>query len=136
LSDKHPAARAFAVAAARLAADTHCTSVVALDLTGIWGVADYFILATGTSARQMRSVSNDIEELAKTMGYDLYRTSGQDGESWIASDYVHVVVHVFSAAARHYYDLDNLWGDARRLNWEKESRPPAKSRSKTKSTEK
>ncbi len=120
-----------------MAADTHCTSVVALDLSGIWGLADFFILATGTSARQMRSVSEDIEELAKTMGYDLYRTSGLEGESWIASDYIDVVVHIFSAAARQYYDLDNLWGDARRLNWEKEPRPGDKPAGrKSKSSEK
>jgi ribosome-associated protein len=85
----------------------------------------------------MRSVSDDIEELARTMGFKQYRTSGQEGESWIASDYIDVVIHLFSAAARHYYDLDNLWGDARRLNWEKESRPPGKTtRAKTKSSEK
>ena len=60
-----------------------------------------------------------MEELAETHGYRALSRSGCDGESWMLLDLVDVVVHVFSDAARQFYDLDNLWGDARRVEWEK-----------------
>lgn len=118
------AARAMAVQAARLAANTRCHDVIALDMAGVWPVTDFCILATGTSARQMRTVCDELEQLAKTHGYSIFRRSGYEGDHWIAVDFVDVVVHLFSGEARQYYDLDNLWADAKRLVWDAQ---PAKS---------
>jgi len=112
-------AKEFAVAAARMAADTRCTNVVVLDVSKISPITDYLVLATGSSARQMRSVCDDIEELAKPMGYRALTRAGHEGETWILTDFVNVVVHVFSAEARGYYDLDSLWGDGDKVAWER-----------------
>lgn len=112
------ASRTFAIEAARLAASTRCHSVVVLDMAGVSPVTDFYVIATGTSARQMRTVCDQIGELSQQMGLKNYRRSGYEGESWIAVDYVDVVLHVFSAEARTYYDLENLWGEAKRVNWE------------------
>jgi len=86
-------------------------------MAGISSVTDYYIVATGTSARQMRSVCDEIDELAKSMGFPVFHSSGYEGETWIAVDYVDVVVHIFNQDARLYYDLENLWGDAKKVEW-------------------
>lgn len=112
-------ARDFAIAAARMAADTRCVDVAVLDVTKISPITDYLVIATGTSARQMRSVCDDIEDMAKPQGYKALTRAGHDGETWILVDFVNVVVHVFSAEARGYYDLDNLWGDGEKVDWKR-----------------
>jgi ribosome-associated protein len=91
--------------------------VVILDMAGVSSVTDYYIVATGTSARQMRSVCDEIDELAKANGFPVFHRSGYEGETWIAVDYVDVVVHIFNQDARMYYDLENLWGDAKKVEW-------------------
>jgi ribosome-associated protein len=115
---KLEAARQFAIEAARLAASTRCNNVVVLDVSGISPVTDFFVVATGTSPRQMRSVSDDIAELGEGQNFAPLSQSGQDGESWMLTDFVDVVVHLFSPDARQYYDLDGLWGDAKRVEWQ------------------
>ncbi len=108
----------FAVAAAKMAADTRCSNVVVLDVSGISPITDFLVIATGTSARQMRSVTDDIEEMAGPMGYKALTRAGYEGENWILVDFVTVVVHVFAGDARSYYDLDNLWGDGKKVDWQ------------------
>jgi len=110
-------ARRFAVDAARLAGDTHCQNIVVLDVRGLCQVTDYFVLATGSSAKQMRSVVREVEELGLPRGFRAMSRSGYEGASWVLIDFVDVIVQVFSAQARSYYDLDGLWGDAERVDW-------------------
>lgn len=102
---------------ARLAADTRCTNVVLLDVGSFSPVTDYVILATGTSPRQMRTVADDSTEAAEAHGYKALSASGYDGSAWICLDLIDVVIHVFSEQARVFYDLDNLWADAVRIDW-------------------
>jgi ribosome-associated protein len=112
------AARTFAVEVARLAANTRCTNVVVLDVRGLSPVTDFFVLATGTSARQMRSVCNDAAEFGDEHKHHALAQAGTEGESWMLIDFIDVVMHVFSAESRAFYDLDSLWGDAQRVEWE------------------
>jgi ribosome-associated protein len=112
---KADAAKQFALDAAKLAANTRCHNVVVLDVRNLSPVCDYFVLASGTSARQMRSVADQIEEIAEKQNSKAIHTDGYEGESWILIDFVDVIVHLFSDEARGYYDLDNLWGDAKRI---------------------
>ena len=86
-------------------------------MTGISPVTDYFILATGTSPRQMRSVCDELAEFGPSLNYSALAQSGTDGESWMLIDFVDVVVHVFSQESRQFYDLDGLWGDAKQVDW-------------------
>jgi len=109
------AARNFALEAARLAANTRCHNVVVLDLQGLSPVCDFFILASGTSARQMRTVADEITELGEKRDFKALSQTGYEGESWILVDFVDVVLHLFSDDSRAFYDLDNLWGDAKRV---------------------
>jgi ribosome-associated protein len=108
-------AQQFAVEAAKLAANTRCHNVVVLDVRGLSPVCDYFVLASGTSARQMRGVAKEIEELGDKQDFNSLHRDGYEGESWMLIDFVDVIVHLFSDEARTYYDLDNLWGDAKKI---------------------
>ena len=117
-ADRTEAAKAFAIEAARLAANTRCHDVTVLDVRGLCPVADYFVIATGTSARQMRTVIDELQELGEAKSYSPLARSGYEGESWMLLDCVDVLVHVFSDMARLYYDLDGLWGDAKRVQWQ------------------
>jgi len=104
------------MAAARLAADTRCHHVTVLDVSAVSPLADFFVIATGTSGRQMRTVADDLKQLGKESGYTHPRMDGYDSASWVLVDFVDVVVHLFTEDARQYYDLDNLWGDAPRTD--------------------
>ena len=88
-------------------------------------MTDYYVVATGTSARQMRTVMDDLEELGNAKGYAPISRSGYEGETWLLCDMVDVVVHVFNQDSRQFYDLDNLWGDANRVEWKPEGQPQA-----------
>lgn len=113
------AAIEFAVEAARIAADSKAENVRVLDLRGVSGLADFFVLATGTSDRQMRATLDRISDYAVASGRRAFRAPDVRSTTWILADYVDVVVHVFDREHREYYDLDGLWGDVPRVNWER-----------------
>ncbi len=112
-------ARRFAIDAARLAGDTRCQNIVVLDVRGLCQVTDYFVLATGTSAKQMRSVAQEVEELGAPRKFVAMSRSGYEAANWVLIDFVDVVVQIFTPTARSYYDLDGLWGDAPQVEWGK-----------------
>jgi len=111
-------ARQFAIEVARLLANTRCSHVRLLDATGISPITDYMVLATGTSPRQMKSVADDLQELGESQRNPALSRVGDESGQWIVVDFVDVVAHVFGAEARNFYDLDNLWGDAKIVEWE------------------
>lgn len=80
-------------------------------------VCDYFVIASGTSKRQMHTVASDLAELGDEKQYTPYNVSGRESDQWVLIDFVHVVVHVFNDTSRNFYDLENLWGDAPKLDW-------------------
>jgi ribosome-associated protein len=111
----------LAIEAARLASDSHCEDVVILDLRGISPVTDYFVVATGTSSRQMRSVADDIALFGKSIGQPVWQKAGMDSSQWVLLDFVDLVVHLFDTQARGYYDLELMWGEAPHVEWARES---------------
>lgn len=114
---------AFAIEAARLAHDDKCEDVVLLDVRNLSQVSDYIVIASGTSDRQMRSVADDIDKLSAQQGYPVFRRSVDDRTTWIVVDCVDVVVHVFEPNTRAHYDLEMLWADAPRLDWQRPDGP-------------
>jgi len=108
--------RQFAIDAARLLSDTRCHNVVVLDVTGVSPVTDFFVLATGTSPVQMKSACDDVQEMGEPRGFRAL-TRAEDSGTWTCIDLVDVVVHVFNHESRAYYELDNLWGDAIKVDW-------------------
>jgi ribosome-associated protein len=108
-------AKAFALAAAKVAAERHCSDIVVLDLRSKSPATDYFVIATGTSDRQMRTVADEICEAARKVHFQRFGRAGYEQARWILLDYVDVVIHIFDSEYRDYYDLELLWGDAERL---------------------
>lgn len=84
--------------------------IVLLDLAGVCTFTDYFVIATGISERTLRSLADDIRKKAKDE-FDgaLGRQEGVPSSGWILLDYGNVVVHLFSAEMRRYYELEQLW---------------------------
>jgi len=107
----------FALEAARLAVADKCQNVVLLDVKGLSPVTDYLVLATGTSGRQMASTADEIIQLGKDTDFRPLSSSGRQSETWICVDFVDVLLHLFNADSRQYYDLESLWGDAKRVEF-------------------
>ncbi len=105
-----------------MASDSHCDDVLVLDLHKQSPVTDYYIIATGTSDRQLRSVADEIAAYGKERGYPLWHMEGEQSAQWIILDFVDLVVHLFDDELRHYYDLELLWGDAPKVTWRKRTK--------------
>ena len=108
-------AKEFALAAAKVAAERHCSDIVVLDLSGKSPATDYFVIATGTSDRQMRTVADEICQTARELSFKRFGRAGYEQARWILLDFVDVVIHIFDGEYRNYYDLELLWGDAERM---------------------
>ena len=107
------ASAAFAVSAARLLIDRHCEDVLLLDVSTVSQVCDFVLIGTGTSDRQMKSVADELAELGKEAGLPAFRKSIDLGTTWIVTDHITVVTHLFEPQLRAYYDLEDLWSDAK-----------------------
>ena len=107
--------RDLAVAAAKIAVELNCTDVVVLDLKDKSPATDYFVIATGTSDRQIRTVADETQLFAKKNGQQLFGRAGYEQGKWILLDFVDVIVHLFDDEYREYYDLEMLWGDAKKI---------------------
>lgn len=112
-------ALSFAKEVARLARDRHCQDVVILDLRGVSSAMDFFVIATGTSDRQMKSVADEICQMAKQYGLTRLGREGYRFAHWILLDFLEVVVHLFTQEYRQYYDLEMLWGEAKRVSFDR-----------------
>jgi ribosome-associated protein len=105
--------REQAAAAAAEAVERKGTDVTLLDLQGLTTATDWFVLVSGESDIQVRSIAERIEErLAKDFDARPWHVEGLKQTRWVLLDYVDFVVHVFHREARSFYDLDRLWGDA------------------------
>ena len=98
---------------ARFAADKKALDVVELDLRGVLGYTDYFLVCSGNTGRQTKSIHDGILEGLKHEHEMLpRRVEGASRADWILMDYLDVVVHIFTPDARAYYRLEQLWGEA------------------------
>jgi ribosome-associated protein len=106
----------FVEEAAKLLIDRHCEDVLLLDVTGLSQVSDFVLIGTGTSDRQMKSIADELADFGKDNGFPAFRTSIDTGATWIVIDFVTIIVHIFEPKRRAYYDLEDLWSDARRID--------------------
>lgn len=110
--------RTIAAAAARAAADKQAQDVVVLDVQELIVITDYFVVCSGTSDRQVKTLVEEVEKAVRAIGERPVRREGEADARWVLLDYVDVVVHVFAQEEREYYDLERLWSDAPRLAWD------------------
>jgi ribosome-associated protein len=92
--------------------DNKANDVVMLDLREVTDMADYFIVASGTSDTHVRSTAHQVIEALKKQGSTVHSVEGLEQGRWVLLDYVDFVVHVFHPALRSFYQLERLWGDA------------------------
>ena len=102
--------------AVNAADDKKAYDLVALDISQIASFANYFLLCTGDSNRQIQAIANEVEQQLKAFGIRPSHVEGYQNAEWILMDYLDLVVHIFSKNARAYYDLERLWRDGKRLD--------------------
>lgn len=108
-----------ALVAAQTALDNRGRDIVVLDLREMTSLFDYFVLATGTSRRQLHAMSEEIDRaLQEGLGDRRLGIEGYEASRWILLDYGDVVIHLFDPETRDYYRLEDLWAQARRVPFE------------------
>jgi ribosome-associated protein len=103
-------------AAAVAAASKKAIDLVGLDLSGLEGVADFFLICSGASEPQVKAIAEAVEDQLREHGAKPWHVEGREFRRWVLLDFVDVVVHVFHERTREYYLLERLWGDARRVD--------------------
>jgi ribosome-associated protein len=107
--------------AARAAASKQGEAVVVLDVRDLITITDYFVIVSGTSDRQVKTISDEVVKSLKEQGTRPVRQEGEAVAGWVLLDFVDFVVHVFSQEQRDYYRLDNLWADAPVVDWDEKA---------------
>ncbi len=100
-----------AVAAARAAQEKKAEEVAVIDLRGVSGYADFLVICSGQSDRQLEAIADSIERELAAQGRRAFGSEGQRGGRWVLLDFGDVVVHVMNPREREYYSLERLWGD-------------------------
>ncbi len=104
---------------ASYAADKKAIDLTVLDVRGILGYTDFFVICTGNTERQVKAIHDGINEsMKKERGELPRRVEGLPEARWVLLDYLDVVVHILTPDAREYYRLEQLWGEARRQDVE------------------
>jgi ribosome-associated protein len=104
-------------AAARVAIENNAQDVLLLDVRQQSPLFDYFLIATGRSGRQLRAISDEIDDLLqKELGDERMGTEGYRDSRWIVLDYGDVIIQLFDGTSRNFYRLDELWADAVRVD--------------------
>lgn len=109
--------------AARIAEDNRGKDIQLIDLRGLTPLVDYFVIATAASRRQGNAIAIEIDAEMKKIGELKLGIEGSEEGRWILMDYGDFVVHIFNREAREYYALEEIWGDAPRLEWADPNRP-------------
>ena len=110
--------RAWALIAANAADDKKATDTVVLAVGEVLTITDYFIVASGSNARQVRTIADEVDkQLRERVGVSPLRTEGRRDLSWVLLDYGPIVVHVFSAEMRRFYDIERLYRDVPTVAW-------------------
>jgi ribosome-associated protein len=99
--------------------DKKASDLVVLDISGIASFANYFLLCSGESSRQIQAIADEVEEKLRAEGLRPSHVEGYRNAEWVLMDYIDLVIHIFSRKARAYYDLERLWRDGKRLDPEK-----------------
>ena len=105
-----------------LAEEKKAQDVVIMELEDLTDVADYFLVASGTGERHVRTIADSIETGMKERGIKPYAVEGNRDGRWVIIDYQNVIVHIFLEPLRELYDLESLWIEAKKLRIENEKK--------------
>lgn len=99
--------------AVELLKDKKAKDIRLLDIHEISTLADYFIIATGTSTTQVQAMADELDEKMQKAGFKLYHKEGFRGGRWVLLDFSNLVVHLFHTEEREFYNLERIWVDAK-----------------------
>ena len=91
--------------------------LMVLDVSRFSSFADYFIICSGKSSRQVQGIADNLENELKNRGIYPIGTEGKREGHWVLMDYGDVIVHIFYEPVRYFYDLESLWSDAAKIDW-------------------
>ena len=94
------------------ASDKQAADILLLDTSKVCSFADYFVICTGDSDRQIRTIYDEVEHALKREGILPHHCEGTLGSGWLLLDFGDVIVHIFAPSEREYYQLDKLWSKA------------------------
>jgi ribosome-associated protein len=97
------------------AEDKQAVDVVVLDLRAAAGFTDYFLICSGSNARQVRAIADAVSDTLAERGVKPAHVEGYDRSEWVLLDYFDFIVHVFAPETRLFYGLERLWGNAERV---------------------
>lgn len=120
-----PDSKQIALWAAQAADERKAKEVLILDLQGVTLISDYFVICSGRSVVQVKSIAENVIEHLKNQGVTALHKEGLRDGYWVLLDYGSVVVHVFREEEREFYSLERLWGDAHPVMWDSEKSPMA-----------
>jgi ribosome-associated protein len=109
--------RELAIAAALAASEKKAGDIRILEVRDLIVITDYFVLATGATERQVRTICDEVEKELLALGEKPIRREGEREATWVLLDYDDLIVHVFTADVREYYSLERLWRDAPEVFW-------------------
>jgi len=107
-----------AAIAAKALDDRKGVDIALLEIAEVTTLADHFLICTGTSSTHVKSLCDSVEEALDNAGEPALRREGHRGGTWVLLDYGCLVVHVFTEETRQFYDLERLWGDAKKVDLE------------------
>lgn len=105
-----------ALKAAEILNDKKAEEIKVLDVRGLTGIGDYFVICSGTSSTHVKALCDEVEEKFKEQGIQLHHVEGYSGATWILMDFGAVIVHIFDHESAGFYNLERLWGDAAHLD--------------------
>jgi ribosome-associated protein len=115
-----PAVHRRVAVAAAAASSKKADDIVALDVGDILSITDAFVISSASNTRQVRTIVEEVEKAMKEHASTPPNSvEGYDDATWVLLDYGDVVVHVFLDETRAYYELERLWTDAPRIDWER-----------------
>ena len=102
-----------------LAEDVKANDIVLLDLRKICNFCDYFVVCTGTSSTHIKAIADHINTALRQDGVRSHHREGYSESRWIVLDFNSVIVHIFDEDTRDFYNLENLWKEAKKIDLNK-----------------
>jgi ribosome-associated protein len=112
-----------AILCARAALDHKAIDLAILELKKLSSFADYFVICSGSSDRQVQAIASHIEEKFGKQGLHPLGIEGKREGRWVLLDYGDVIIHIFYHPIREFYDLERLWSDAPKVEWSPVRKP-------------
>lgn len=100
------------------------TDLVLFEVGTLTSIADYFLIASGKSSRQVQAIAQHLQSRMKEEGFTRFGVEGERDGHWILVDYGDIVIHLFYQPVREFYDLEGLWVEAPRVNIDKDRDTP------------